>query len=143
MRNFLGLGAALAASAFVMAACATKSEPAAATTKLSKTQWVAQSIAGDPVVENSRVTVVFGEPGKVAGSTGCNRYFGGYAEANEALTFSALGATKMACAQPLMDQETKFLAALGKAQTYAMDERGGLVIALADGRSIVLRPDGS
>jgi putative lipoprotein len=42
--------------------------------------------------------------------------------------------TKMACAPALMDQETKFLAALQATRTYRMNEDNKLVLSDATGR---------
>lgn len=57
-----------------------------------------------------------GEPGKhqrfigfkedkVAGYAGCNRFFGSYTFDGKALTFGALGATRMMCSAPQMEKE--------------------------------------
>ncbi len=49
----------------------------------------------------------------------------------------------MACAPALMDQENKYLGVLGAAKSFALNDRGGLVITASDGRTVTLRPDGS
>ena len=110
---------------------------------LSKTNWVAEDINKAGIIDNSRVTLSFTGDDKLGGTAGCNRYFGAYVEAEKALTVSGVGATKMACAPALMDQEGKYLAVLGAAKSFALNDRGGLVISTADGRTITYRPDGS
>ncbi len=57
--------------------------------------------------------VVHSGKGQVAGSGGCNRFSGSCTVEGSTLTFGNLALTRMACAEG-MDQETAFLAALGK-----------------------------
>ncbi|HWA22905.1 MAG TPA: META domain-containing protein [Caulobacterales bacterium] len=131
------------AAGVVLAGCASTPAKGSATLFLAKTNWVAEDVNKAGVVANSRITLSFSGDDKIAGSGGCNRYFGAYREADKALSVSGVGATKMACAPALMDQEAKYLGVLGAAKTYALNDRGGLVITAADGRTVTLRPDGS
>ncbi len=67
---------------------------------------------------DSRVTIVF-EPDQVAGSAGCNNYFGPYDVDGNALTIGPLGSTMKMCApEELMLQETGYLANLGNVAGY-------------------------
>jgi copper homeostasis protein (lipoprotein) len=54
---------------------------------------------------------------RVAGSGGCNRFFGSYALDGDRLTFGPLGGTTMACPDG-MEQEHAFHEALGKTATW-------------------------
>jgi heat shock protein HslJ len=83
-------------------------------------EWTLTELGWDqPVPEGVDITLVF-EDGKVSGSGGCNRYFGGVtSEVPGELTFSAMGATRMACAEPAMDFEQRYLAALSTASQYS------------------------
>lgn len=134
------------AAGIAVAGCASTPAPTAkgsSTLFLSKTNWVAEDINKAGLIDNSRVTLSFSGDDKIAGSGGCNKYFGAYREADKALTVSGVGSTKMACAPALMDQENKYLSVLGAAKSFALNDRGGLVITAADGRTVTLRPDGS
>jgi len=73
---------------------------------------------------------------KIAGSTGCNRYFGTYSLQNEQLSFSAAAMTRMACSEPLMAQEQQFIEALGEVTGYRMD---GRALELLSGTEAVAR----
>ncbi|HEY53618.1 MAG TPA: META domain-containing protein, partial [Caldilineae bacterium] len=57
--------------------------------------------------------------GKVAGSAGCNDYSGKYQTASDAsIKISDLKGGRMACDQPIMDQELNFLSALESATSF-------------------------
>jgi heat shock protein HslJ len=134
------------AAGIALAGCASTAAPTAtgsSTLFLAKTNWVAEDVNKAGLIDNSRVTLSFSGDDKIAGSGGCNRFFGGYREADKALTVSGIGSTKMACAPALMDQEGKYLSVLGAAKSFALNDRGGLVITAGDGRTVTFRPDGS
>lgn len=73
---------------------------------------------------------------RVAGTTGCNRYFSQFETEGTKLAFQQAGATKMAC--PNMDLEDQFLAAFAKVKMYEyadgnirlMDEAKNVVLVL-------------
>lgn len=78
-----------------------------------ETQWILAS--GIPLPQDvaiTRPTACF-EDGTVFGSTGCNRYTGGYAADGEVLTLGPLASTLMACVPPIDRIERDFVAALG------------------------------
>ena len=80
--------------------------------------WVLTSINGNPVVSGSRVTMEIQpsmpDQGRISGKAPCNNYFGGYRIANNKISFTPLGATKMMCQMPAMNQEQKYLDAFPK-----------------------------
>jgi heat shock protein HslJ len=100
-------------------------EPAAA---LAGTTWRAETITGRPVIDCAASTITFEADGRVSGRGGCNRYFGTSTIAGEQLAFGAMGATRMACAPALMDQEARFFEALGAADGWAIGADGLLLI---------------
>jgi heat shock protein HslJ/LysM repeat protein len=66
-----------------------------------------------PVLEGTEITALFSvEDGQVAGSAGCNNYFAGFQGTDATLTIGPAGATMMACAEEVMNQESAYLAAL-------------------------------
>jgi heat shock protein HslJ len=97
--------------------------------KLEGTSWVMSS-AGKRVP-----SISFGADGKVAGSGGCNRFFGGYRQDGEALSFSTLGSTRMACPQEVMRKEQAFFALL-KAVRSAKVEGAKLVLRDGAGKAL-------
>lgn len=94
--------------------------------------WRAERIDGEPVLADATPTLAFVESDRVAGSGGCNRFFGGVTFSDGGrLKFGALASTKMACAPPVLDQEQRFLDALAASTHYRVD--GALVLSGEDG----------
>jgi putative lipoprotein len=86
---------------------------------LEGVSWVlARTIAG------TEITAIF-DGGRVSGSAGCNNYFGTYVTSStggqNTLSVSELGATRMMCAEEIMEQEAEYLAALQSATNYSID----------------------
>ena len=100
-------------------------------------EWVLESYGdGEAPPADVEVTAEFGE-GQVAGSAGCNNYFGSYETDGSDMTTGPMGSTMMYCEEPegAMDLEQTFLAAIGTAETFeATDEE--LRITYADGELV-------
>jgi heat shock protein HslJ len=74
-------------------------------------------------LDDTNIHIVFNtDEGKVNGSAGCNRFFGKYEVAEEAMEISAIGTTKMACAPAVLQQETAFLELLQDVRKYSINE---------------------
>ena len=57
---------------------------------------------------------------RVSGSSGCNSYFAGVMAPNPGeLAFNGIGATRMACPEPVMDLEGRYLQSLAGASSYS------------------------
>jgi heat shock protein HslJ len=107
------------------AGCTIANDPAP---RLAGTSWRAETIMGRPVLDAAASTITFEADGRVHGAGGCNRYFGSSTVDGAQLAFGQLGATRMACAEALMDQETRFFQALERAERWTIDEDGLLLI---------------
>ncbi|NOX61105.1 MAG: META domain-containing protein [Chloroflexi bacterium] len=71
---------------------------------------------------DTEITVAFVR-GKVSGSAGCNKFTGNYQTSSDAtMRISDLAGGRMACDQPIMDQETNFLTALGSATSFQVQD---------------------
>ena len=91
--------------------------------QLQTTYWKLTALGSTPVnvADSTREPHIILQPdSKVNGSGGCNRMFGSYEVSGDALTFSGIGSTKMAC-QDGMDTETSFLPALQRVAKYRID----------------------
>ncbi len=75
-----------------------------------------------PVLADTTPEITFEADGRVVGSGGCNRFFGGYTLDGNKLTFEALSSTEMACEPEIMDQETAMLTLLGAVTNYERAE---------------------
>lgn len=89
---------------------------------LTGVKWVVESLNGKDVKlkeGQSEVFVTFdATEKKVFGRAGCNRFFGNYEQQESTLTFSGMGATKMAC--PDMDIETSFFKVLEDTKSFVI-----------------------
>jgi len=114
---------------------------------LTREDWIAQTIAGKPVVHVGRVTLSFGE-GRVSGRGGCNHYSGSVDYGKGTIKVGPLISTKMACMEDgLMQQESAYLKALQDAERYQVGADGKLTIAgkagaiVYDGAPRQVRPE--
>jgi heat shock protein HslJ len=81
--------------------------------------WRLTSLDGHEAVAGVKVTAEFGQDNRVAGSAGCNRYFGRAAATGAQLDVGLMATTMMYCgAEGVMPQEHAYLAALQKAKSY-------------------------
>lgn len=99
--------------------------------------WLVEDIAGHGVIDRSRSTISFSDEGRVYGSSGCNQFSGAAEIRGRTLDFGPLSTTRRACAEALMDQEHRVLAALDAVERYRV-QGTSLVLADASG-SVVLR----
>lgn len=92
------------------------------TASLENTYWKALSLVGHqvvvPVGTREAHFVLHAEDHHVAGTGGCNQFSGSYVVSGDALAFSALASTMMACAEPAMTQEKWLTDALSQAKTW-------------------------
>lgn len=95
---------------------------------LAGPEWRLRELGwGQPVPDDVVITIAF-QDGRVAGTGGCNRYFASVSsEGPGILAFGATGTTMMACPDPAMDLEGRYLATLADAASYSF-QAGRLVI---------------
>jgi heat shock protein HslJ len=84
------------------------------------------------VAIGSQPTATFGSDGTISGSGGCNNFSGTYQSTGSTLSIGPLASTQKACDQPIMDQETAYLAALERTATYRFED-GRLVLVDSSG----------
>jgi heat shock protein HslJ len=132
-----GLGLLTLPAVALLAIGCSGTSPAApqpvALAPLEGTSWRAEEIDGAGVVDGVQATLIFDAGQKVAGLASCNRYFGTYRQTDDTLEIKPGGSTRMACPLVVMDQETKFLTALG-AVRKARREGDTLMLLDGDGR---------
>jgi heat shock protein HslJ len=117
-------------------------EPAAPTQTLEG-RWDLKSFgqvgSETSVPPENQIFIDFASDGKVSGFAGCNRYFGGwgYLEgAKDTIRIWRTGSTRMACPEPVMTMEHRFLEEITRVSTFAMEENG-LRLYYNDGRGIM------
>jgi len=140
MKGFALIGLFALCCALALAACrptAAVLSPADFRRSVGGTEWELVELQGQPAPVGAggrRATIRFdADSARVTGFAGCNRYFGSYSlGADElALTFGAVGMTKMACAQG-MDLERQLGEALTQTSRYTLQE-GRLTLLDATG----------
>ena len=126
---------------------AFKAEAPVADLPLTGTAWRLTTIGGangtvSSTLAGTEVDAVFAADGTVAGTDGCNRYHATFtAGENGAMSIGPVAATKMACAQDVMDQANAFTAGLGATASSTID---GTTLTLSDaGGALLLAFDGT
>lgn len=90
--------------------------------------WQVEDIAGGGIIDNSNLTLAFGEDGRLAGSAGCNNYSAAYAVTDDTLSVGPVVATRKLCPEALMSQEARFLGVLGDVARYETDATAALLL---------------
>jgi heat shock protein HslJ len=112
----LAVSIALAGLTIAASACAA----AGGQNALEGTSWILASIDGLAPVPGSTITAAFDVNGQVGGSSGCNSYSASYLTEGDSLTIGRAVGTLMACEEPVMQQESKYLEALSATASYAI-----------------------
>jgi putative lipoprotein len=131
-RSLAAIAAALAIL-LVVAACGSSSS-----TSLPGSHWTVTSINGKTTEADGTPTIEFGSDGKVAGTTGCNRYGGSVTIDGDKITFGPLASTLIGCEGAIATQEQAFTAALQGATNWSVGSNGQLTLKGAG--DIVARP---
>ncbi|ACK67728.1 protein of unknown function DUF306 Meta and HslJ [Rippkaea orientalis PCC 8801] len=95
---------------------------------LDGTQWQLVDWNESLTLGDKPITLAFDEKA-ISGSTGCNRYNAGYQMTEDTLILSPIASTRMACPEPLMNQESVFLKVLEGAKLYVINNQNQLQIA--------------
>jgi len=128
---------AAVATALGLAACSlTDDSPDELAERLYGRTWIAEEVAGQPVVGGAEPSLSVAADGKVNGNTGCNGYFGSVIIDGEAMAFGNLGATRKACPEPTMSQEDRLLRALDSTRGYRLQD-GSLMLLDGAGGTLV------
>lgn len=130
--RFLSLATLTIAS--TLAACAATLPT---TESLWGSAWQLQSLGSQAVPAQPLATLTFPQTGQVAGNGSCNRFFGPVEVDRDRVKFGPLAATKMACMGGASEQESRYLAALQKAQRWEV--HGDTLLIHATGMDQPLR----
>src|SRR4030095_8234663 len=97
------------------------SAPACAV-NLASSEWRPSRIGTSTISPESRLFVQFKSAGQLAGHGGCNRLLGHYETSGNEIRIGPAGATRMACAEPLMALEMACFSALEGARSFRRDK---------------------
>ncbi len=98
--------------------------------------WIAERIQGHKIKGKTQSTLDIAEDGKISGTGGCNRYMGGMEITGNTVKVSPVGATMMACAPKMMEQDAKFHAALRLVTNWKI-KRNHLILIDAKDREVL------
>ncbi len=98
-----------------------------------------EDLRGGGIVDRSRMTLNFGNDGRVSDRESCNSFTAAYRLAGERLAISKAAATMKACTPSLMQQERLFLDLLAQARRFTIDASGALALHAGDGPTITAR----
>jgi heat shock protein HslJ/membrane-bound inhibitor of C-type lysozyme len=105
---------------------------------LTGKEWLVEDIAGQGMIDFTRVTLQFDGKGRLSGHASCNQYTTAY-EFNEQLDIADPIATRKSCAPALMKQEQRFLKLLSEVVRLDFDASGALILSTANGRTLTAR----
>lgn len=106
------------------------------TDALHDIEWKLTFMDGFDDLPENPATLTLGQDGRAHGKGPCNGYFAGVKIEGEAISFSQVGATQMACEQKRMEAEHAFFQALGKVASHATAE-DKLVLSDTDGKELL------
>ena len=105
--------------------------------------WLVEDLNGARVPAGLRVDISF-EPGDqntgvVFGTSGCNRFRGGWQQTAAKIKLGPLAGTMMMCEPGKMETERLFMQTLEAVRVVTFDSGGTAVLTAADGQRIKLR----
>lgn len=95
--------------------------------------WTVEALEGAALPATAEVDITFDPAsGQVFGTSGCNRYAGGFTLTGEGLSFGAAAGTMMACPEDQMAVEQTFLRGLTTISRFDIAADGALELYAAD-----------
>ncbi len=85
---------------------------------LTGISWRPITLGNETIPEDSGIFVSFAVGGGINGRGGCNNFFGSLEQTESGVQVGPLGATRMACPEPIMSREMAFLEALQKTRGF-------------------------
>jgi heat shock protein HslJ/membrane-bound inhibitor of C-type lysozyme len=95
--------------------------------------WGVAQLNGHEINAQTRPEIHFMPNNRIAGGTGCNRFFGEYILTGEGMQIKGLGSTRMACSEKLMTQENTFLGQLQDVNGISFDTVDTLILNTPEG----------
>lgn len=102
---------------------------------ITGTAWRPKVVGAESMPADSGMFVQFEVDGSIKGHGGCNSFFGSLEKTESGITVGPLGATRMACPDPVMRRETAFMNALQLTERF---EAGQNSLQLLDGSHTLL-----
>lgn len=100
-------------------------------------RWQIREVGTMTVPDEVDAHIEFLPDGRLAGRAGCNRYTGSWARQGHEMRFGRIAATRMACAGPAMDIESRLFEMMDKVVRQDRPDARTLIMVTGDGRRIV------
>ncbi len=88
---------------------------------LTGISWRPITVGDEAIPEDSGIFVSFAVDGGIKGRGGCNNFFGSLEQTESGIEVGPLGATRMACPEPIMSREMAFLKALQNTRGFQVN----------------------
>ncbi|MDW8370845.1 MAG: META domain-containing protein [Geminicoccaceae bacterium] len=102
--------------------------------------WTVRALDGAALPSARPMELLFATDGRFAGQAPCNRVLGSYRLGGEGLRLGPVASTMMACEEPLMAAERRYVEALERVRGFELSTEGGLALLSDAGARIELRP---
>ena len=81
-------------------------------------KWRPVMVGDDAIPDDSGMFIQFEVDGSIKGHGGCNGFFGSLEQTESGIGVGPLGATRMACPEPVMSREMTYLDAIQKTRNF-------------------------
>lgn len=102
---------------------------------LTGVNWRPEVLGAESMPNDSGMFVQFEVDGSFKGHGGCNSFFGSLERSESGVSIGPIGATRMACPEPIMERETAFIGALQNTKQF---EHGRDSLQLLDSNRTLL-----
>lgn len=109
---------------------------------LTGVSWRPAVLGAESMPDDSGMFVQFEVDGSFNGHGGCNSFFGSLEQSDTGISIGPIGATRMACPEPVMKRETAFITALqdtkkfelGRDKLHLLDDDQTQLAELVEGK---------
>ncbi len=108
----------LAGIAFVMMQGKQLGQLGSSGAEITGIKWRAVSVGEEAIPANSGIYIQFEVDGSIKGHAGCNGFFGSLEQRQSGVGVGPLGATRMACPDPIKSRELTFIDAVQKMASF-------------------------
>ncbi len=108
----------LAGIAFVMMQGKQLGQLGSSGAEITGIKWRAVAVGEEAIPANSGIYIQFEVDGSIKGHAGCNGFFGSLEQRQSGVGVGPLGATRMACPDPIMSRELTFIDAVQKMASF-------------------------
>lgn len=99
---------------------------------ITGTNWRPKIVGADAMPDDSSMFVLFEVDGSIKGNGGCNSFFGSLEKTESGISVGQLGATRMACPDPVMRRESAFMNAVQSTERFEVGNNSLQLLGAGD-----------